>query len=197
MKRLSWKYIAGLVDGEGCIESRLFRDKRLNNEPLYIRPRLRITLSESCYFVLENIKIHYGGTLLKRESTNPNWQSSWTWTIEGKKIRPFLQNLAKHLLIKKEQALLAIWVQDHLRKKGMQFAEPPKQCASQEMKAMKTDPQRLSEAAIRKIVACEGYSFWSSSAECCKMCGTTEKPHEGKGYCIECYPRYRSCGLMR
>jgi len=192
MKRLSWKYIAGLVDGEGCIDAALFRDKRFEHLPLYIRPRIRITMVACSYYILEMLKTNHGGTLDERVSTNPKWQSSWTWALEGSKLRPFLQNIAKHLYLKKEQALLAIWIQDHLRKKGMQFAELPKQCASEEMKAMKTDPQRLSEAAIRKIVQCEGYHFWSSWADACKGCSTTESPHEARGYCKHCYDQRRN-----
>lgn len=192
MKRLSWKYMAGLVDGEGCIDANLFRDKRYEHLPLYIRPRIRVTMVASSLYILEMFKANHGGTLDLRKSDNPKWQSSWTWTLEGSKLRPFLQNIANHLYLKKEQALLAIWIQDHLRRRGMQFAEPPKQCASQEMKAMKTDPQRLSEAAIRKIVQCEGYSFWSSRGDACKKCGTSEEPHEAKGYCKRCYDRIRN-----
>jgi len=189
MKRYSWKYIAGLVDGEGCIDAMLFRDKRYEHKPLYIRPRVRITFAENCRFVLDVLKANHGGSLEVRTNTNPHWQNAHTWTLNGVKMRPFLQNIAKHLEIKKEQALLAIWIQDHLRKRGMQFAELPKQCASQEMKAMKADPQRLSETAIRKIEACEGYSFWSSKADSCAECGTTDRPHEAKGLCGRCYKR--------
>jgi len=197
MKRLSWKYIAGLVDGEGCIDAPLFRDKRMKHQPLYIRPRIRITLADSGLFILVALKTNHKGSLCHRPTNNPNWQDSTTWSLEGKRMRPFLQNLAKHLELKKQQALFAIWVQDHLRKQGMQFAEEPKQCACKEMKAMKTDPQRLSEAAIRKVVACDSYHFWSPSADCCRECGTTERPHEAKGYCRPCYDKKRNSELMR
>jgi len=192
MKRLSWKYIAGLVDGEGCIDARLFRDKRIKGNPLYIIPRARITLTENCSFVLDMLKENHGGHLGYRNlnKKNPNWQNAITWDLQGRKLRPFLQNIANHMYIKREQALLAIWIQDHLRKQGMQFAELPKQCANKEMKAMKADPQRLNEAAIRKIKNCEGYHFWSTNHDCCLDCGTTEKPHEAKGYCSVCYKRF-------
>ncbi len=192
MKRLSWKYIAGLVDGEGCIDATLFRDKRMKHKPLYIRPRIRITFSENCRFVLDILKTNHGGSISVRISTNPNWQNAHTWTLEGRRLRPFLQNIAGHLEIKKQQAFLAIWIQDHLRKQGMQFAEEPKQCACKEMKAMKADPQRLSETAIQKIRATDGYHFWSSKADACIDCGTTDRPHEGLGRCKRCYDHRRN-----
>lgn len=192
MKRLSWKYIAGLVDGEGCIDSRLFRDKRMKHKPLYILPRVRITLSDNCLFILDMFKANHGGCLEPRNLSrkNPDWQDCTTWSLQGTKLRPFLQNIANHMYIKREQALLAIWIQDHLRKQGMQFSEDPKQCACKEMKAMKADPQRLSEAAIRKIENTEGYHFWSTNHNQCIDCGTTEKPHEAKGRCRNCHQKY-------
>jgi len=191
MKRLSWKYMAGLVDGEGCIDAPLFRDKRHKHNPLYIRPRIRITFAGPGLHILELIKENHGGSISHRHFDNPCWKDAATWSLEGKKLRPFLQNIAKHLEIKKHQALLAIWIQDHLRKRGMQFAEEPKQCACKEMKAMKTDPQRLSETAIQKIESCESYHFWSANHDSCLRCGKTDKKHEAKGYCKNCY------GLMR
>jgi len=192
MKRLSWKYIAGLVDGEGCIDSRLFRDKKMKHKPLYILPRIRITLSENCMFILNILKANHGGHLEPRnlKKKNLDWQNAVTWSLQGKKLRSFLQNIANHLYIKKEQVLLAIWIQDHLRKKGMQFSEEPKQCACKEMKAMKADPQRLSEAAIRKIENSEGYHFWSTNHDQCIDCGTTKKPHRGNGRCGACYQKH-------
>jgi len=192
MKRLSWKYIAGLVDGEGCIDVQLYRDKRLSHKPLYIRPRLRITLTENCIFLLEILKANHGGSLEYRnlKKKNPVWQNAVTWHLAFRKLRPFLQNIANHLHIKKEQALLAIWIQDRLTKQGMQFSDEPKQCAAKELKAMKTDPQRLSEAAIRKIQNSKGYHFWSSNYDQCRDCGTRDKPHMGKGYCSTCYQRH-------
>ena len=196
MKRLSWKYMAGLIDGEGCIDAPLFRDKRVKNEPLYIRPRIRVTLSECSFPVLDCIKTNHGGSILKRTTDNPHWNDSATWSLEGAKLRPFLQNIAKHLIIKKEQALLAIWISDHLRRKGMQFSEKPKQCASQEMKAMKADPQRLSEAAIRKIISCDGYHYWSSRHDSCVVCGTTESKHEARGMCKKCYDQLKNSGKL-
>lgn len=159
MKRLSWKYIAGLVDGEGCIDFQCHTDKRNKVQRLYLVPRLRVAMAENASFVLKLLEENHGGKIWQdlRSRYNPNWSNAAYWQLQGKKMRPFLQNLIKHLLIKKEQAKLAMWWIDNVM--GMQ---PPnghydeklpiiRQCARDELKAMKKDPQRLSERAVLEI----------------------------------------------
>lgn len=187
MKRLSWKYIAGFVDGEGCVDIRFFRDKRDKSKKiLYTRVRMRITQVESCKFVIDSLKASFGGTLgmTKLNDKNPNWQNAWTWCLEGKKLRPFLQNIVNHLEIKKEQTRLAIWFIDHL--KGKHLPKGIRESIQDEMKAMKRDPQRLSETAVRKIGNL-GCGLWSKISNACLNCGTTAKRHEAKGLCTKCY----------
>jgi len=191
MKRLSWKYIAGLVDGEGCIDAVLNKSSSKAMTKTII-PRIRITLVENCYFLLDILKVNHGGWINKRHFNNPKWQDPITWTLQGKKLRSFLQNIANHLTIKKQQALLAIWIQDHLRHKGMPQSEEVKQGAIKEMKAMKTDPQRLSEVAIRNIKNLPGFhGHWSATTNQCLDCGETSRKHEARGLCTRCYKKYQ------
>lgn len=149
MKRLSWKYIAGLVDGEACIDMQITRHKDYPDRP-YIRPRIRITLTESCKFLLEIFNNNFDGGLHEKKRTfkNPKWQNACTWGLYGKKARPFLQNIVNHLYIKKEQARLAIWMIDNVS--GRHVSTELREHLNNEIKAMKRDPQRLSEAAIQE-----------------------------------------------
>jgi len=160
MKRLSWKYIAGFVDGEGCIDFQCHVDRRNKVKRLYIVPRLRISLIASCRFILENFHANFGGYFHKiRDFDNPNWQAAVTWQIQGKKMRPILQNIVKHLLIKKEQAKFAIWWVDNVMGKQTpngfydERLQKIRECARDELKAMKKDPQRLSDRAVQNILA--------------------------------------------
>ena len=191
MKRLSWKYIAGLIDGEGCIDV-VFNKSSSKAQTTTLIPRVRVTFVNSCLFVLETLQTNHGGWINSRHFDNPKWQDPSTWTLQGKQFRAFMQNIVNHLEIKKEQAKLAIWIQDNLRHKGMQQAEDVKQCARKELSAMKADPQRLSEAAILRIVNTQGFhGHWSSKASCCKNCGTTDRKHEAHGLCEACYKKSR------
>ena len=157
MKRLSWKYIAGLIDGEGCIDFQMYKSKNGYAHNMAQSPRLRVTLTESCLFLLENIHNNLGGScnIKKREFKNPNWQNAATWQLSGRKLRPVLQNIVNHLLIKKEQARFSIWYIDNMMGKRIDGGYPgivtARQIARDELKAMKLDPQRLSEQAVCEI----------------------------------------------
>lgn len=144
MKRLSWKYIAGLIDGEGCL------DVQITNG-IYIRPRVRIALTKSSEFLLVMLQANHGGTLQYRESTNPNWNDSVSWELCGySQVCKFLRNFANHLYIKQEQARFLLWMENHV--KGKQVADEARQFIRDELKAMKRDPHRLSEKAQEVLI---------------------------------------------
>lgn len=151
MKRPSWKYMAGLVDGEGCIDMQGTVDKR--DGTYYCRPRFRMTLSGKPGEDMIPVFIaNYGGCQEgeKRVWSNPNWLKPYTWCLTGKQhLRPFLQNIVNHLVIKKEQARLAIWWVDNFH--GKHVADRAKRFGTDEFKAMKKDPHRLSERAVVEI----------------------------------------------
>ena len=144
MKRLSWKYIAGLIDGEGCL------DVQITNG-IYVRPRVRIGMTKSSEMLLQMLVTNHGGSLIYRESKNPNWQDSVSWELCGYSVVcPFLRNIANHLYIKHEQAKLLLWMENNL--KGKQVADEARQLVVDELKAMKRDPHRLSEKAQVQIL---------------------------------------------
>ena len=157
MKRLSWKYIAGLIDGEACIDFQGHVDKRNQDERLYIVPRMRIAMTEPALFLLELLKANYGGNLweAKRAKMNPSWANAYYWQVQGKKMRSLLQNVVKHLILKKEQARFAIWWIDNAMGRRPNEITPQirelRKRARDELKAMKHDPQRLSETAVRNL----------------------------------------------
>lgn len=148
MKRLSWKYMAGLIDGEGCIDMQATTDKR--DDQYYARPRLRISMvGEPGRYVIDLLKTNFGGSLEINDRGNPNWQTVYTWSLYGKQLRAYLQNIVTHLVIKKEQAKFAIWWTDNFL--GKHVAIEVRRLATDELKAMKRDPQRLNEWAVRKL----------------------------------------------
>lgn len=153
MKRLSWKYLAGLIDGEGCIDFQRGTDTCFG---MYIRPRVRITLVVGAEHLLRNIQNNFGGHLEFRQGKG-TFSDSWTWSLTAKsQVSNFLKRIVRHLIIKKQQALFAIYWLDHMsgkhkRSEGYQNIAEIRRVAYQEMKRLKRDPQRLSERAIRKI----------------------------------------------
>lgn len=186
MKRYSWKYMAGLTDGEGCIDMQGSVDKR--DGTFYCRPRMRMTLSDPAgEQMVPQFIANFGGCLdsKERQFQNPNWMPAHTWLLTGKiPLRRFLQNIVNHLIIKKEQARFAIWWIDNMM--GKHATQSVRRLGVNELKAMKRDPQRLSEVAVRNIQA-EGHGLWSKYSNSCLGCGSTTAKHEARGYCSKCY----------
>ena len=151
MKRYSWKYIAGLVDGEGCIDMQASVHPR--DGVLYCRPRFRMSLSgKSGEEMIPQFIANFGGNFdsKDRKFDNPNWLPVFTWCLTGKvAMRKFLQNIVNHTVIKKEQIKFAIWWLDNMW--GKHVALEVKRFGINELKAMKRDPHRLSERAVSEI----------------------------------------------
>lgn len=151
MKRLSWKYLAGLIDGEGCIDMQASTDKR--DGTYYCRPRLRMSLSgEGGKNLLQDLSTNFGGHYdpPRRWPNNPSWQAPYTWSLTGSAhLRSVLQNLRNHLILKKEQAKFAIWWIDNIG--GKHVTQEVRRFGTAELKAMKKDSQRLSERAVHQI----------------------------------------------
>lgn len=152
MKRLSWKYIAGLIDGEGCLDVQVTHHKDYPGRP-YMVPRIRVALTEPSKFILDVLHANHGGNVweAKRAKMSANWQNAFYWQVQGKQARPFLQNIVNHLEIKKEQAKLLIWMIDNVM--GKHGNNECREHLNAELKAMKRDPQRLSEVAVSKAKA--------------------------------------------
>jgi hypothetical protein len=151
MKRLSWKYLAGLIDGEGCIDMQIGKRQVDGQEIFYCRPRLRMTLSGPAGpLVLSILSANFGGHFDKTRIENERWLPAYTWALTGKThLRSVLQNLVNHLIIKKEQAKFAIHWIDLVG--GKHVSQEARHFAHDELKAMKKDPQRLSEKAVENL----------------------------------------------
>ena len=147
MKKLPWKYLAGLIDGEGCIDVQV-------NQKVYIRPRLRITMTEPGREVLTYAHNSYGGFLCERKAKDARWTDSISWECTGyKHACPILRNVFNHLFIKKEQARFCLWLEQNI--KGQRVSAEVRDAVRKELKLMKRDPHRLSEKAgetIRRLL---------------------------------------------
>lgn len=152
MKRLSWKYVAGLIDGEGCIDVQVTRITGMDTN--YVRPRVRVAMSNVAVPVLDLLKNNYGGHLCTRDlaSQNPRWCSATSWELTGYRTAcTFLRNIVNHLILKKEQARLCLWMEANL--KGRQVNNTVRDAVREELKLLKRDPHRLSERAQTRLKA--------------------------------------------
>ena len=144
MKRVSWKYLAGLIDGEGCMDVQVTRG-------VYVRPRLRLGMASNTLALLGLIQNSLGGHIEHRESKNPNWQDAVTLSWSGyRQACPILRNVVNHLFLKREQARFCLWLETNI--KGKQVSTEVRDAIREELKLMKRDPHRLSEKAQERIL---------------------------------------------
>jgi hypothetical protein len=157
--------MAGLIDGEGCIDFQSVKVKSVKSkERRNILPRVRITLTDPSLFILEALKANHGGHITHTDmkgnkNYNSNWSSASWWALTGRNARPFLQNIVNHTYIKKEQIKFCIWWIDNMMGKRIDKIgnsncnmDAVRMRARDELKAMKKDPQRLSERAEEEIM---------------------------------------------
>jgi len=106
MGLLTPDYTAGFFDGEGSITYQehpyyykgVFRNKNFN---------LRVTLANTNYAILEDMKETWGGCISGKWSTNPNAKPSWTWFLTNKQAEGFLIVVGPLLRIKQKQFQVA------------------------------------------------------------------------------------------
>ena len=147
MKRLSWKYVAGLVDGEGCID--IVVNKR--NDVYYVQPRVRITMCVVATELMDIICNNFKGNREYRTTNNPKWSDSITWNASGyNRACTFLRNIKNHVIVKREQTKLALWMENNV--KGQALTAEAVKVLKDEMKLLKRDPHRLSEQAQEHIL---------------------------------------------
>jgi hypothetical protein len=153
------EYLAGLFDGEGCIDvQRLYPQTGVKGRT-YVRPRVRMCMADSCRVLGMKLQERFGGHLVSRKSFQPNQQSSWSleWLSQGD-ITRLLNTILPYLILKAEQAKLVLWWLNTVsgkqrRQPGFAGIDQARVALVEELRAMKLDPQRLSERAEQRIAA--------------------------------------------
>jgi hypothetical protein len=155
---MSPEYLAGFFDGEGCIDTQ-YMYPRGYTDRFYVRPRVRVSQAISGRVVIDALSAQFGGHVSERKAQNHRQQESVSWEFLDKPgVLRMLKLMLPHLVIKKEQAKLVVWwLENASGRYGGRGHRPNIQAArklfSDELKAMKLDPQRLSERAEQAIAA--------------------------------------------
>jgi hypothetical protein len=154
--KLSDQYLAGLFDGEGCIDLQRMYAKPPYDKKVYVRPRVRMCMSDNTLFLAAHLQAEFGGHIGRRQPQNAQQQSSWSleW-LSKDDITAILTRILPYLVLKGEQAKLALWWLDKAsgrsNQSGMPGMDQAREVLQEEFRAMKRDPQRLSERAIERI----------------------------------------------
>ncbi len=105
-------YLAGLIDGEGCLTiAKQIRKNRVS--PAY---RISITMSNTDYKLVKIFFDNYGGVVTERKEDRKEWANSYCWYCPGYAVVSFLNDLSPYLISKKRQADLLL--NFHLFKKS-------------------------------------------------------------------------------
>lgn len=104
MSRTMSAYAAGLIDGEGCI--------LINHSGGTYRAAVTVGMTSKALVVLERMKRCYGGSIKCSREATDRWDSAWAWTVAGVNARALLHDVAPYLVLKAEQAQIALKVEE-------------------------------------------------------------------------------------
>jgi len=107
LSQLETAYLAGIVDGEGCVSIMKAKPRNRSQNPCHI---LRITIANTNKDLIDWLVIKMGGCSRKSSRANypSHWKDSWQWHIEGFKALELLCLVEPYLIIKKAQANIGI-----------------------------------------------------------------------------------------
>ncbi len=93
------RYLAGLVDGEGCIA--------LSRPSHRCSMQLTLCIAMCHRPIIELLTAQYGGDFRVRERTG-NRRRQFTWLCHGERALNLVKEMLPYLIVKKEEALLVI-----------------------------------------------------------------------------------------
>lgn len=97
--KINWSYLAGIFDGEGTIYIGLMSDKR--------RTFLKVGITNTHLGLMKWLVKNFGGAYLSEQ--RQSYRLLYRWSPKGKKNREiFLLGVLPYLIVKREQALLAL-----------------------------------------------------------------------------------------
>lgn len=106
MKRTDLAYIAGIIDGEGCISI----ERRRYAEGKY-KKIVSLTVSNTEEWLCQWLKLSWGGRIRIRIDKRENHLPLYNWVVYRAKAIEVLKVILPYLKIKKPQAEIAIGFQ--------------------------------------------------------------------------------------
>lgn len=107
MKTLSFRdkcYIAGFVDGEGCLHifKRWHKNNQYSKSYKYIGYSIAVGIGGTNKQVLEYIKEKCGvGSIYECKKKNEKWMQTWGYRICGKEAQELIRAIYPYLIVKK------------------------------------------------------------------------------------------------
>ena len=96
-------YIAGIIDGEGCIGIHKHSDNRGRSRLHY----LYVIVSNNNPDCVKFFQKRFGGWITARQQQK-NWNVNYKWGLRSERARNLLETIEPYLLLKRAQAKLGI-----------------------------------------------------------------------------------------
>lgn len=126
-------YIAGLVDGEGCICIASSFDKKSS---INVSHQLVVRINNTDERLISWLKSEIGGSVHCRGTRKQGWKVLYDWYVCSTNAATFLQAVLPYLIIKKTQAELALEFCVH-KSKARVIGQALNKSTSNEREAMK------------------------------------------------------------
>ena len=154
--RLSLEYVAGFIDGEGCICTGRTGTRSADGKRLLV-PRVMIANTDRR--VLDLIRSQFGGTIqtVRRPASKPNWKPGYAWRLANSAALDLLERVRPFLIVKAAQADLLLSMRALWRPVGAVWHRAsdgsPVRGLSQEIIAQRDEVERRLHELNRKGVA--------------------------------------------
>lgn len=105
----NWPYLAGLVDGEGCLTITRQRNVNGNRDEVPYHYKTTINIAMTSERIMKWLVSEVGGVYYHRHSDSPKWKDAYCWHPSGhNNVERFLLGILPYLVIKHEQARLLL-----------------------------------------------------------------------------------------
>lgn len=136
-QEILYAYLAGIIDGEGCISIR-----KLPRKYLYYNPMIEVGMTVRA--PIDLLAKTFGNSVWYEVPRNQGrWKNQHKWRVAGKNVIPVLNAILPYLTVKKEQALVALEFASIMSKRGSKWSPD----------------ERISQNAIREPLFQKMYSL--------------------------------------
>ena len=107
MNQTTAAYVAGLIDGEGCIT--------IAKSKSYFGLRIDVGMTRPGLPALRLLREKCGGKIRRTRDATEQWAAAWAWGLFGPSVAELLRAITPYLVVKQDQANLALsfqWAMD-------------------------------------------------------------------------------------
>lgn len=119
---LAW--LAGFIDGEGCIllSCQKPNPKRRTVSKIWI---MRVCVTNTRHDVLALIQSWFGGYIVHKRTDKAHYKDGWTWEVSGHKAKRLLNEVGPYLVLKRSQCEVALKYAKTLSYSGKGYGRNP------------------------------------------------------------------------